>query len=117
MTRRIETWKRIGQVLVSRDSKGRFTSHWQHYSPPSDRFHLVGKHASVYGNTETGRGIEPRRYQLYGSGRSLQRAMIVAIRHPPKVRFLTIGADEFLSSLGKYVDMGAIWIDRPEVKS
>lgn len=72
-----------------------------------------GKTISLYGHASNGVG---RRYDFYGgSGKDLQRAVILAHRIVPKQRFVRISVKEFLDHPYRYGERG-YWIDR-EVKS
>jgi hypothetical protein len=109
-----ESWGKRGQVKVARDTKGRFVS-WQRITIESRRSYAVeysGKQVSVYGQASNGVG---QRYDFYGSGRELYRAIYLAHRIVPKERFVSVSAREFLSRPYRYGEKG-YWIDR-EIES
>lgn len=112
MVSKKETWKKYGEVTVSRDSKGRFV-HWEKFIPRV----FTTKSISVYGNVLSNGRVESRRAQVFGRGRDLQHVMTLLIRHPPKDRFLTIEAEKLSATPHRYLDMEARWLNRPEAES
>lgn len=65
---------------------------------------------SVYGSAWV-KGVHGnRRYEFYGNGRELQEAVIQALGLPPKRRFVTVFAEEFLEESYKYGKEG-YWTD------
>jgi hypothetical protein len=102
----IENWKKYGRVKVSRDAKGRFI-HWEKIVRVARQAYW-GKTVAVYDSL--------RRYQFYGSGKDLQKAVIWAHRFPPRRRHVIVSAEEFLANPFKYGEEG-MWIGKPEVES
>ncbi|MGP3705244.1 MAG: hypothetical protein ACKD6O_08150, partial [Candidatus Bathyarchaeota archaeon] len=74
---------------------------------------LKGKRVAVYGTVDG----ESRRAEVYGKGRELYKVMQVAVKHPPKKRFLKETASSVLASPKGYFDIRAVWDERPEVES
>ncbi|MEM3829939.1 MAG: hypothetical protein QXP36_12125 [Conexivisphaerales archaeon] len=72
-----------------------------------------GKRVAVYGTVEG----QSRRAEIYGKGRSLYQVMQVAVKHPPKKRFLKETANRVLASPKDYFDIRAVWDERPEIES
>jgi len=72
----------------------------------------IGKRIAVYGSV----GLESRRIQMYGSGRQLYQAMLLAGKYPPKKRFLTASAEDISAYPEEYLDMTETW-DTKEVVS
>ncbi|MCW4020275.1 MAG: hypothetical protein NWF14_03480 [Candidatus Bathyarchaeota archaeon] len=109
MYHRIEIWKRYEQVEVARDVRGRFL-YWQRI--------IFGKQAAVYGHARMGiRGrVSSQRYEFHGQGRDLYHAVVLALDYPPRRRFVTVSAKEFISYPFKYGG-GGYWVDEPEVES
>jgi hypothetical protein len=110
MPYRTENWKRYGTVTVSRNAKGQFVS-WKRVSLIS-YIPSFGKEISIYGHASNGVG---RRYDFYGNGEALRRAVTLAHRIVPKRRFVRVSAREFLTHPYRYGERG-YWIDR-EVES
>ena len=54
------------------------------------------------------------RYEFYGAGRDLYRAVLLALRVVPKKRFTIVSAREFLAHPAFY-GVGGKWIDRKVV--
>jgi len=106
----LEIWKRRGQVEVSRDRRGRFVS-WHRIIRE-----VVGKRVAVYGRARVKGRVSSRRYEFYGRGRDLYHAVVLAIDYPPKQRFVTVSAKEFISNPFKYGG-GGHWVAEPEVES
>ena len=116
MATKTENWKGWGRVSVSRDARGRFV-HWERIISV-----FRGNAVSVYGSVRTRHGVYDARYDIeYGSPstgtvRELRDAIEIAIHLPPKRRFITVGAREFLRHPDQYGERGR-WIERPEVES
>lgn len=106
MSYRTENWKRYGRVTVTRNAKGQFVS-WKRISYPSYT-PSFGKQISMYGHASNGIG---RRYDFNGSGRELQRAIILALQIVPKERFVRVSARDFIAHPYLYGEKG-YWIDR-----
>jgi hypothetical protein len=105
MVRRSETWKKYGQVEVTRDEKRRFI-HWQKILPVAK-----GKAVAVYGTFITQDGKDSRRYEFYdGTGRETYQSVLLAHEYPPKRRFVSVSAKKFLANPFKYATKG-YWID------
>lgn len=99
----IETWKNRGEVEVTRDERGRFIS-WQKLVSV-----FTGKRVAMYGTRVINGKRDSGRYEFYGGGRDLQRAIRLALTFPPKQRFVTVSAREFLRNPSKYGTEG-YWI-------
>lgn len=112
MVSKKETWKKYGEVRVTRDEKGRFV-HWLKVIPRA----FNTKSVAVYGYVLSKGRVESRRAQVFGRGRDLRIVMPLLIRHPPKSRFLTIKAERLSATPYRYLDMEARWVDRPEAES
>lgn len=69
----------------------------------------------MYGTAYVNGRYETRRYEFFGSGRSLYRAVREAVRHPPKTRFLRVRAEYFIANPYAFVSRG-YWIGK-EVES
>ena len=116
MATKTENWKGWGRVSVSRDARGRFV-HWERIISV---FH--GNAVSVYGTAKTKFGRYGARYDLEygtpskGTVKELRDAVALALHLPPKKRFTTVGAREFLSHPYDY-SAGGHWIGRPDVES
>jgi len=106
MPSRTENWKGIGTVTVTRNSKGQFVS-WERFTFPS-YVPSYGKQISVYGHASNGVG---RRYDFFGSGKDLQRAVICALKIVPKRPFVKVSARDFVRNPYKYGERGH-WVDR-----
>lgn len=74
---------------------------------------LKYKRVAVYGLVDG----QSRRAEIYGTGRSLYQVMQIAVKHPPKKRFLKETANRVLVSPKDYFDIRAVWDDLPEVES
>lgn len=72
---------------------------------PFLRERIWGKRLAVYG-TVRGRS---RRIEMYGSGRELYNAMLDAVIHPPRERFVICHARD----VAYYLDYGDEWDERP----
>jgi hypothetical protein len=111
-----ENWKGRGRVSVSRDARGRFV-HWERIISV-----FRGKAVSVYGTAKTKYGSYSARYDLEygtpqtGTVRELRDAVARALHLPPKRRFTTVGAREFLSHPYDYGTEGH-WVGRPDIDS
>ncbi len=114
MPYRTENWGKRGQVKVTRDANGRFVSWQRIVIQPHRSFagEYGGKQVSVYGQASNRVG---ERYDFYGSGRELYRAVYLAHRIVPKERFVSVSAREFLSRPYRYGERG-YWIER-EIES
>lgn len=109
-----ETWKRRGSVEDSRNAKGQFIS-WHRISAVIFAG-FTGRKVAVYGTCMINGRRDSRRYEFSGgTGKDLQRAIILAHRIVPRFRFVDVSAREFLSSPFKYGVEG-YWTDR-EVSS
>ena len=102
MPYRTENWKRYGKVAVSRNAKGQFVK-WERISTPRSYFGFSGKQVSVYGHCSNGIG---QRYDFYGSGRDLYRAIVLAHEIVPRRRFVRVSAREFLANPYRYGESG-----------
>lgn len=114
MSYKTESWGKRGHVRVSRDSKGRFVSWKPIVKPYSHSFtkEYGEKQVSIYGQASNGIG---ERYDFYGSGRDLYRAIRFAHNFVPKARFVSVSAREFLSHPWRYGEW-EFWVDR-EIES
>jgi len=112
---RTEIWKNVGIVRVERDERGKFIRWWKVTGRESS-----GKMVAVYGYVwEDGR-IVSKRYEFTGSGRDLYWAVMLAHEMPPKGRFVTVSAREFVRHPWEYARLGGFshdWIGKPEVES
>ena len=106
----LEYWKKYGQVMVSRDKRGRFV--WWHKTVRE----VVGKKVAVYGRARVKGRVSSRRYQFYGRGKELYHAVVLALDYPPRKRFVTLSAKEFVTNPFKYGG-GGHWVSEPEVES
>lgn len=105
----LEIWKRRGRVEVSRDKRGRFVS-WHKIVRE-----VVGKRIAVYGRARVNGKVSSRRYEIYGRGKDLHRAVALALNYPPKRRFVTVSAKKFNSNPSKY-GLKGFWIEK-EIES
>jgi hypothetical protein len=121
-----EDWAKRGRVRVSRDRKGRFVSWHRIRRMPPQRttaeypstlprpgvfFYPLVKKVAVYGTCVTRQGVDRRRYEFTGSGKDLQRAVILALRVVPRSRFVNAPARLFLMNPSRFGREG-YWIDR-----
>jgi len=90
--------------------------------PPKARKPVfIGKHIAVYGYARTSRHPKAysARFEFYGSGRDLNRAVRLAysgIVPRKEWAFVECSARDFLSKPYKYGERG-IWVGRPEIES
>jgi len=82
---------------------------------------FIGKHVAVYRYASTSRHPRPysARFEFYGSGRDLFRAVRLAysgIVPRKEWAFVECSARDFLSNPYKYGERG-IWVGKPEVES
>jgi hypothetical protein len=106
---KIENWGRYGRVSVTRDERGRFV-HWELYVEALIRKTYYGKSIAIYGIGVNRFGRKSRRYEFFGVGRELEQAVRRAIHLPPKDRFVSVSAREFLDNPYKYGSEG-YWDD------
>lgn len=71
------------------------------------------KYVAVYGTAYVDGRRETRRYELAGSGRSLYEAVKIAVRHPPKKRYLSVWAEDLVNYPHAFIDRG-YWIGKVE---
>jgi len=119
---RTETWKGK-RVKVTRSNRGRFVS-W--HKIRRYRRGVTAKRAWRTGVSRRGarfgggKGVAvwsgSKRIQMHGSGQQLYRAMQLAVKHPPKEKFLTISAEALLDDPYNYLERRE-WHDRPSIKS
>jgi hypothetical protein len=83
------------------------------YTSRARRQLFIGKQIVGYGTVH----CQSRRIQVYGSGKQLQRVMLLASRHPPRIRFLTIDASTLLSNPWRYLSREEFWDAKPRVDS
>jgi len=120
---RAEVWAKRGRVRVSRDRKGRFVS-WHRIKRariraeypsklprPAVFLYPLVKKVAVYGTCATGQGVYRGRYEFTGSGKDLQRAVILALRVVPRSRFVNAPARLFLMNPSRFGRPG-VWIDK-----
>ncbi|MBS7631144.1 hypothetical protein KEJ47_06160 [Candidatus Bathyarchaeota archaeon] len=106
---RKENWKGKGRVNVTRDERGRFV-HWEPWVEYVIRKTTYGKAIAVYGVGVNRFGRQSRRYEFFGTGRDLERAVRLAYHHPPKGQFMTLSARDFISNPSRYGSEG-YWLD------
>jgi hypothetical protein len=115
-----ETWKKYGMVDVNRDAKGRIVT-WQKWKPPTvseygnSGYGYGGKGVSIYGTAYANGIVYSPRYDFYGSGKELYKAIFLAHRIVPKKRFMRLSARDFVNNPYRYGWKG-YWLDR-EVNS
>jgi hypothetical protein len=118
MTTKSENWKGRGRVSVSRDARGRF-AHWELIK---NLFEPKSRAVSVYGRCRTTFGEYSARYdfeygsQSTGSINDVKKAIAYSFHFPPKRRFVTVGASEFLRNPFDYGTRG-YWVSRPDIDS
>ncbi len=115
ISQKIEEWKRYGQVIVYRDTKGRFLS-WEKMQTNPFSHKYGGKRVAVYGFCSNDKGKRSRRYEFIGSGSEISRAIAKSCYVVPRRRFVIVRASEFLRNPYRYGVMG-YWLDRPEINS
>ena len=82
---------------------------------------FIGKHIAVYGYARTSRHPKAysARFEFYGSGRDLNRAVRLAysgIVPRKEWAFVECSARDFLSNPSKYGERGC-WVGRPDIES
>lgn len=83
------------------------------YPSQARRQFFIRKQIAGYGTVHG----QSRRIQVYGSGKQLQRVMLLASQHPPRTQFLTIYAGTLLSNPWRYLSREEFWDDIPRVDS
>jgi hypothetical protein len=104
----VETWKKLGKVEVTRNSKGHFIT-WRKYVPPIFPHALIGKSISVYGIVWTNYGPTSYRYEFpweSASGREIYEAVRKARHIPPKKPVTRVNVRDFLANPYKYGMIG-----------
>ena len=74
---------------------------------------FIGRQIAGYGTVHG----QSRRIQAYGNGKQLHMVMLLASRHPPRTRFLTIDAGTLLFDPWRYLSREEFWDSRPRVDS